>query len=195
MKLVLTKQIKKLDKELQTLEDLPQAFSPTLDPEELHTTLPEMLKKLSDHSRETSELLRKIFPAIHIRPIQVIDTTQIWPRAFVTFNPGALLPFESEASEHEHFTIDIFTPSTQFQFREEAVALLQRFPDLIYEQLGRMLGTSSTTIMRAMKLHKKMLELGLSEPYRVLDEEPVNAALARLARSLETYARKTQSQR
>ncbi|MGC4005226.1 MAG: hypothetical protein QM811_19745 [Pirellulales bacterium] len=181
------KRLQNLDLDLQGIDALPQSISNDLNSDELRVALPALLKDMSARSKEFSDLLRKIFPQIDVFPIQAIDSTQMWPRARVAFDASALGGENADALA-EGFTLDLFAPSVQYLHREECVRMKKENPKLSTVKIGEALGISNQSVSRALKLHAKMLEMGLDEPYRVVTEHPIGAALAGLARALEESA-------
>jgi site-specific DNA recombinase len=152
------------------------------------SVLREMLEKefvgATWDSAEFSNKLRKLCPEFHVYLVRLCDGGHPLPRARIR------LAFAGMLDDAVHvpglsdmlscvMTIDLFEPVQRERIREEAVKLAatglhpRQIAPLIAEQ------PTFTAVQNALDLHNKMLELGLSSPYILLQQPPEDYAKLR----------------
>lgn len=144
---------------------------------ELQQLFRESLAEAAEDSLEMTILLRKLVPKFEVIAMRLCDGGHVVAGARLTlaldgFVPDAeLVPGLGSILTRE-VTINLSEPPQRERIRVEAVALAQQGYNS--EQIARMIAErpSSTAVQRALKLQRRMEELGLDSPYVVLDAPP-----------------------
>lgn len=154
-------------------EPTPEIALPASD--ELRRRAVAALSALAADDQETGRLLRQLLPDLHIHPYQVLDGSDIVPRAEFTLTLVPLLPPALQSvPEAEVFTrrmVVTLSEVSRFVAHHQDAADLQ-LQGLKQRQIGAQLGLFQSTVERALRLHRKMLEMGLAEPFVRLTELP-----------------------
>ena len=123
--------------------------------------------------------MKRYFPEIIIRPVQLLDRPQVYPRAAFRFQTGDEL--EGPASHCVEMVMDFFEPPIHVRLLPKILAerakinpATGRVPS--YKHIAAICGTSVMTIKRALNYARLMQQEGLSEPFRVLLEAPARAS-------------------
>jgi len=143
--------------------------------EELRRRAVTALTALAADDQETGRLLRQLLPDLHIHPYQVIDGSDIVPRAEFTLTLVSLLPPELQMKpEAQVFTrpmvVTLSEVSKFVEHHQDAADL--HLQGLKQRQIGARLGLFQSTVERALRVHRKMMEMGLTEPFVRLTELP-----------------------
>ena len=81
--------------------------------EQFHVDPRQALLELARTSFEFGDLMRKVFPAFVIHPVQALDSGQVRPRAHLTLDLAAVVPAGGAAAERlavEPVIVDLFDP-------------------------------------------------------------------------------------
>tara|TARA_R110002049_G_scaffold238947_1_gene412000 strand:+ start:180 stop:2144 length:1965 start_codon:yes stop_codon:yes gene_type:complete len=151
--------------------DLPQS---TL---ELKGILQDHLEDVDIHSHEFGDLIRELVPEIHVYLVRLIDGGHPLPRAKIRLNLAGSIPDAAATPElqqllSQELTLDLFELPQRELIRSEAVRLAATGLDqreIASELEGK---PTQTAVWKALKLHRQMLEQGLTSPYELLDEPP-----------------------
>jgi site-specific DNA recombinase len=144
--------------------------------------LKEELGLLAIDSPEFGDLMRHLVPDIHVYLVRLCDGGHPLPRAHVRLNlAGSINGIERLPALRDWFsrtwTVDLFEKPPQREvIRPGVVALLAQDPSLSYEQIAQMLPQkpTATAVGNAVNLHRKMMALGLDQPYVLLREPPAD---------------------
>jgi hypothetical protein len=154
----------------RTLE-LPQSVG------ELRQLLEEQFRELAMDSPAFGDLMRQLVPEFQVYLVRLCDGGHPLARAKVrldlagTIHDLALVSGLSDLLCCE-LTLDLFEPPQRERIREEAVRLTAR--GLHQREIARLLSErpTQTAVQRALALHRKMVDLGLTTPYVPLLEPP-----------------------
>ena len=108
-------------------------------------------------------------------PYQVVDGSDILPRAEFTLTLVPLLPDALQSAPQaelftKRFVVTLSELSLFVRHHQEAAKLQAQ--GLKQREIGASLGLYQSTVERALRIHKKMLEMGLSEPFIRLTSLP-----------------------
>jgi site-specific DNA recombinase len=147
------------------------------NPKVLRELLLEEFGRLAVASHEFGQLMRQLVPELHVYLVRLCDGGHLLPRARVRLNLGATFPDVKDAPALGGLlsvvvTLDLFTPPQRELIRASAVSLASE--GLTYDQIaGRLPGkVTATAVGNALALHRRMDELGLSNPYVLVTEPP-----------------------
>lgn len=141
--------------------------------EELRDLLNKHFRQLAVTSYEFDDLMRQLVPEIMVYVVCLCDGGHPKARAKVRLNLGASISEVYRVPELEslltrEFTLDLFVPPQRERIREEAVRLTAKgIPQRCIAQRLQEIVTLPA-VQKAIKLHRKMQELGLESPYVVL---------------------------
>ena len=124
--------------------------------------------------------LRVLLPKVLVFPYRLVDSGAVVQRAVVTVNllgltgPGAAGVAGLLTRE---LVVDLFDPPQRVAHRERIRSM--RGGGLTERLIARKLGLTVTAVQRAMALHRRLEEAGLSDPYQLLREPPASTRLRR----------------
>lgn len=146
---------------------------------ELKGILQHHLEDVDIHSHEFGDLIRELVPEIHVYLVRIIDGGHLLPRAKIRLNLAGSIPDAAASPELQQLlsrelTLDLFEPPQRELIRSEAVKLAAA--GLEQREIARRLegNPTQTAVWNALKLHQQMLEQGLTSPYVILEEPPVD---------------------
>jgi hypothetical protein len=144
---------------------------------ELKGILQHHLEDVDIHSHEFGDLIRELVPEIHVYLVRLIDGGHLLPRAKICLNLAGSIPDAAASTELQQLlsrelTLDLFEPPQRELIRPEAVRLAAA--GLEQREIARRIepNPTQTAVSNALKLHRQMLEQGLTNPYIFLDEPP-----------------------
>ena len=144
---------------------------------ELKGILQHHLEDIDIHSHEFGDLIRELVPEIHVYLVRRVSGGHLLPRAMLRLNLAGSIPDAASIPELQQLlsrkmTLDLFEPTQRELIRPEAVKLAATGLDQreIASQLE--CNPTQTAVSNALKLHRQMLEQGLTNPYIFLDEPP-----------------------
>jgi hypothetical protein len=114
-------------------------------------------------------------PEFHVYLVRLIDSGHPLPRAKIVLNLAGLVPDARRFPAYEHtlkreLTLDLFTPPQRELIRAEAARLSAQGHD--QRAIAKSLNVTQPAVSRALILHRRMLERGLTEPYETLTGPP-----------------------
>ena len=162
-------------------------------PEEVDQQLDDVLLHLAVTSCDFAYLMREILPQSEIVPVQAIDTGQVRPRVRITLSLDQIRgdADEAEAIPKIQVELDLFDAPKRFRHIGACLEVKRDNPRLSYIKIAdavnerlaqqRKEGHDSETISymtvkRCFAVARHMEAEGLTEPYRVLTEEPKYAS-------------------
>lgn len=196
----LLKESEEIQEQLNTLRALEQrvtssdASLPTLSSQcDSDEQIREALLHLAGTSHEFASLMRQIIPQFEIIPVQAIDSGLVRPRARLTLSVERLCKVTDPtcAVPEIYKELDLFEPPKHFRFLKLCQELKQENPRLSYKKIegainerlalsaateGDVETISYMTVKRCLGLARMMESEGLTEPYRILTEQPANAS-------------------
>jgi hypothetical protein len=124
---------------------------------------------------ELSRTLHRMIPRLEFYPVQLCDGGAIKLRATVTLHLDALIPDAAKCRVPESvtvhtFEVDLFDVPMHEKIRMDVVQL--KALKWKERDIASHLQTHQATVQRAMSLHRRILELGLTDPYIRLLEPP-----------------------
>jgi hypothetical protein len=141
--------------------------------EDVRAKASEALAKPDFCDPEFGRLLHRLIPKLEVFPHRSIDGGRVVLRARMEVRFGALfpaLPDEAAPLLTRVLVVDLFDPPQPVACRERVVAL--RAAGVTQREAAGDLGITTTAAQRAMVLHRKMTELGLTDPYQALEAPP-----------------------
>jgi site-specific DNA recombinase len=146
---------------------------------ELAEKIKATLTTLDASSFELADVLRLLVPECHVYLVRLCDGGHLLPRTRVRLQLEGLVPemervpgLSALLRQVKH--IDLFDPPQRERIRVEAVTLSARgltaakVADIIKER------PTKTAVLNALMLNARMQELGLSDPYTVVTETPID---------------------
>ena len=162
---------------IRSLKEMPEQ-EVTLPPmATLKQRIRDAFQALATESPEFGELMRKIITDLRVFPYRICDGNRIVQRATFTINlvpflNMAAVPAEVEALLRHDTTVDLFDPPQRVLYRERTVSLLQN--GLAITEAAKRLGVTLAVAQNALKLHRVMEKLGLTDPFLPLTEPPAD---------------------
>lgn len=146
---------------------------------ELRALFEEHFQQLAVDSHEFASLLGFVVPEIFVYCVRLYDGSHPVPRAKVTLNLAGIAPDALQVSSlgnllTRELTLDLYDPPQRERIRSEVVrleatGLKQREIALsIQEQ------PTVTAVQRALALNRKMVGLGITSPYILVEEPPAD---------------------
>ena len=124
-------------------------------------------------------LLRKMMKIV-TQPIQAIDSGLMRARLLVTLDLSSLQPEDETKLPVEQYVLNAFEEAQPYKDRAAVFSMRETMrqagQSAGLSAVGKALGIGKTRTSRALKLHKLMLQEGLTQPYRVLTEPPPHAS-------------------
>ncbi len=144
---------------------------------ELRTAMEAEFQRLAVSSYDFADLMRTLVPNFSVHLVRLCDSRRLLPRAKVRLNLAGSFPdverlSGAEAMMSRELTINLFDPPQRELIRPEVIrfasaGLRQR------DMASRLQGyPTQAAISRAFRLHQRMLELGLEDPYIIVLEPP-----------------------
>src|SRR5207248_11243930 len=142
----------------------------------------EQFDALAVGSPEFGRLLRRLIPRFVVSPVRLCDGGDVVPRAKFTLNLAALAPPAVAATAlagvlRRELVVDLFDPPQREQVRLDAVSLTAQ--GLKQRDIAKRLHVTLPAVQRAIKLHKRMQELGITDPYVPVTEPPADYGMLR----------------
>jgi hypothetical protein len=133
--------------------------------------------ELAVDSPEFGTLMRQVAPEFHVYLVRLLDGGHPLARARVKLVLTGLVPDGGHAPEVEALstrvvTVDLFEPPQREQIREEAVRRAAAGQD--QRLIARGLGVTQPAVSHALALDRLMRERGLSSPYELVLEPPMD---------------------
>ena len=135
------------------------------------------LEDIDIHSHEFGDLIRELVPEIHVYLVRLIDGGHLLPRAKIRLNLAGSIPDAASIPELQQIlsremTLDLFEPPQRELIRPEAVRLATA--GLEQREIASQLEgePTQTAVWNALKLHRQMLEQGLTSPYKFVEAPP-----------------------
>ncbi len=171
-----------LEYKLQQLRKRPATNIIVPSQEELLSTTTSLFERVATEDQEAGRLLRQLIPDFFVVPCRTCDDGAIVSRAHLTLHLCSLLPAEARQPETDEILIrplivDLFDPPQRIAFRERVLTL--RESGLTERAAADQLGITKTAAQHAMRLHRKMQEDGLTDPYLRLHEVPEKSKFTR----------------
>lgn len=137
--------------------------------------------RLTAKSPDFGDLMRRLVPEFFVYLVRSCDGGHPVPRARVRLNlAGCIDGAAANPKLLEWFsrtlTIDLFKPPQREIIRPAAVALAVANPGMSHRAIAGALSgkPTATAVGNALALHKKMVEMGLSEPYQFVPSPPAD---------------------
>jgi hypothetical protein len=146
----------------------------TMSREEVTASLESVLKHLMQTSADFGDVLREFFLDVKMHPMQALDCGQVRPRAILRYAGNAEL--SNSAPAIESLSLDLFAVPSHVRLMPEIMRIRNQVPRPTERWIGNSLGTSYMTVRRAVRYAALMAQEGLTEPFRMLTEEPSAAS-------------------
>lgn len=159
-----------------------EASCPSQTRQDIQRELGPYLLSLAGQSLSFADVLRRVFPALVVHPVQLLDSGLVRPRARLTFLPQAIgssigrRPEAPQGAEGVEVVLDLFEPSLPIRHLKPCCQARQEHPALSLKGIARLLGIGHMTVKRALDYARLMEQEGLAEPYRELRERPTTAS-------------------
>jgi hypothetical protein len=145
----------------------------------LREHLDQQFQRLAIDSPEFGDLLRLLVPQFHVYMVRMCDGGNLLPRAIVEVNlAGDFRDVPLAPDLHrlltKRCTLDLFKPVLRERIRLRAVAIAAENPKMALYKIAERLPEKPSwpVVGQALKLHQRMLSLGLSSPYLPVLEPP-----------------------
>jgi len=153
---------------------------PTVD--EIKDRAREMVSRHADSPFEFGRVMRQLIPRIMAYPIRLCDGGKIMIRAKMDLHLVAIFPDLAEIPSIDQvltrsITVDLFEPTQRDRFRE--IVVMMRQAGLKEREVAFELGITQPAVQYAMKLHRLMRSLELSEPYIPIKAPPADGTKLR----------------
>lgn len=175
----LVAELKALEVRIQSIQAERNAAAENLDQQGYATRevfaahLDDGILSMARESFEFTELMQKYVTAFVIQPVQALDSTQVFPRAKLTFQ----VPAGEEGTAVEiRIVADCFTPSSAVLILEKCRQARLAHPGWGCRRLAPIVHENYMTIKRALHYLKLQNQEGLTDPFRELHERPEQAA-------------------
>jgi hypothetical protein len=127
----------------------------------------EQFNALAVGSPEFGRLMRRLIPRIVVSPVRLCDGGDVVPRAKFTLNLASLAPPAVAGTAvagvlRRELVVDLFDPPQREQVRRDVVRLTAE--GLQQRDIAKRLGVTQPAVQRAIKLAKRMQELGITDP-------------------------------
>ncbi|HWL07293.1 MAG TPA: recombinase family protein [Planctomicrobium sp.] len=166
------KRLKSIQRDRKTAEEqLDEQGFPTR--EAFASQLDEGILATARESFEFTELMREHVTEFVIQPVQALDSTQVHPRAKLTFQ----IPEGNGYPAVEiRIVADCFIPSEPVRILERCRAVKEQHPGWGCRKLAPLIQKGYMTVKRSLQYLKLMAAEGLTDPFRELTEKPAKAA-------------------
>lgn len=148
---------------------------------QLDPLLDELLDTVADTSFEFADLMRNLISEFEVQPVQALDPPIVRPRGKLTWQLDALREVSREQpTAHAAIAVelDLFEPPKHILYLDQILAAKRDEPRLSLKKLARSLPESINymTVKRALDYARLMESKGVTEPYQILEEPPLNAS-------------------
>lgn len=169
---------------LRELDDAPVAVLELPPIETIRAQIVREVRDLSSTSFEFGRLIRQLIPRIEIFPVRLCDGGNVELRGRFTISLAKFVPPSCRtASVRQHLTrevvLDFFEPPQRAALLTQIVELKKTNTE---RQTAAALGIFQPVVQRAMKLHRLMAKLGITDPYVEVTAPP--ADLTKMRRHL-----------
>jgi DNA invertase Pin-like site-specific DNA recombinase len=141
---------------------------------EVRALAEEAFGRLAVTSQEFGRLMRRLIPAIAVKPYRLVDGGHPVLRAHFTLALASLapdpLPPALAGVLRRALVVDLFDPPEREAFREPVTELAAN--GLKQREIARALGISQAAVQHAAALAKRLQQDGLSDPYMPLEAPP-----------------------
>lgn len=139
------------------------------------------MSRQADEPYEFGRLMHQLIDRIVVLPFRSIDGGHIVLRANFAISlskliDGPCLPAVNNALRRD-LVVDLFDPPQRIAFRNDVLQL--RGLGMPEREVARLLGITQTAVQRAAALHRKMLSIGVSDPFEQLLDAPDSGRLRR----------------
>lgn len=143
--------------------------------EEVAARLDQVVFHLANSSFEFAQFMRRLIPKFVVQPVQQLDCGLVRSRAIIVMRPDAWAS-EGESTEEISVEIDLFEPPVHIRYLQPCVDIKESDPNATLDQIAAALQINRMTVKRALAYHRLMIDSGLTEPYRVINEKPQSAS-------------------
>lgn len=170
-------QIKALRYEIGLIDRTPAIVQPIPTQDEVVALLEANFAKVLTEDQDAVRLLRVLIPSMHVLPYRCCDERGVEGRIHLTINLAPLLGTASHLPDLEpviskQLIVDIFDLPQKVKHLADSVA--QRALGKTEREIATELGITQPAVQHAFKLHRRMLELGISDPYYLLHDVPTS---------------------
>ncbi len=155
--------------ELATIEASQNAEDKFPSPEAIGTRLPQILDRLASTSFEFADLMRRLLPVFVIQPVRALDSGAVYPRAKLTLRFDAWCKPGENVSEVST-ELDLFDPPVHIKHMRACFEEKRTDPKVPLRTIAAKLGINYMTVKRALAYHRLMMEAGLTNPYREVQD-------------------------
>jgi DNA invertase Pin-like site-specific DNA recombinase len=164
-----------MDREVIEREPTASDSMPSLG--ELKQIAREAMARQADEPYEFGRIMHNLIPMIIVNPYRLCDGGRVVLRANFTLSLVSLLPPSArlnqldEVLRHE-LVVDLFDKPQRTAYRQQVVEM--RAQGQTEAQVAEHLGITTTAAQRAAALDRQMREMGLSDPYLLMESPPEN---------------------
>jgi hypothetical protein len=177
----LLEELKRLEREKADLLEQARQFQRSASTDvrlptvaEVRALAEEAFRGLAVTSQEFGRLLRRLIPALVVKPYRLLDGGHPVLRAHFTLSLAPLvpdpLPPALTGAMQRTLVVDLFEPPEREAFRERAMELAAR--KLKQRDIASELGISQAAVQHALALEKRMTGLGVRDAYAPLATPP-----------------------
>ncbi|PQO43836.1 recombinase family protein [Blastopirellula marina] len=135
------------------------------------------LQELAADPYALSRMMRHLIERIEAFPVRLCDGGALFIRANFELRLAGFFPGVSEIPAFSELLtrklqVNLFEPVQRSQYRKEIVA--QRAAGRFQREIAADLGITQPAVQNALRLQKRMDELGVEEPYLPVNEPPVD---------------------
>ena len=154
---------------------------PSID--ELRATATDVLRHKVPRDPSYARHLATLAPAIRVQPVRCCTVGSVLLRAEFDLHLVNLFPqLDHVEGVRERLTlpmqVELFDRPQPVHFREQVLDLKKEVQPngrpLTERQIAKRLGVTQPVVQRAMALHRRMLELGIDDPYQPVSEPPAD---------------------
>ncbi len=141
--------------------------------EALRQMFRDQTRDLAVNSFECADVLRQLVTGFHVYLVRCVNSNRLLPRARVTVRLAGVVPDAARVPEFDAwltrtFTLDLFKPTQTVRILGDVVRLDAKGLD--QHEIARRLLVTQTAVHNALKLARRMRELGLDSPYVLVTE-------------------------
>ncbi|MBL9083083.1 MAG: recombinase family protein [Planctomycetales bacterium] len=176
----LVQRLQAVEAEMKALDVADQATRPRSERKQRSskTDVPQLIHKLLRESYPFADWLRKVISEFVVYPAQALDTPQIRPMGVLRVDLSRLVndtPTGS-AEQPEEYEIPLFTEPQPIRLLEACAALRRDHPQWSLHRIAEVLGVNTMGVKRSVDYARLMAEAGVTKPYRILQEAPIQAS-------------------
>ncbi len=170
-------QIKDLRYEIGLIDRTPAIVQSIPTQDEVVALLEANFAKVLTEDQDAVRLLRVLIPSMHVLPYRCCDERGVEGRIHLTINLAPLLGTASHLPDldpviSKQLIVDIFDLPQKVKYLADSVA--QRALGKTEREIATELGITQPAVQHAFKLQRRMLELGISDPYYLLHDVPTS---------------------